>query len=185
MAACNPYNILSKDNQFDDELECQFEENEQRDRRLSHRVNPLKPSLLDIVWDFEALSAENEKEYIKLMIKGKFKHKEMLTEIIYTCHNKIKNDIEKNKSSVSLRDIERINKIFHFSIVLIKYLREESRDDFDEKLKKYQKNLEKDVEDGLIFEALFVTIAINYYFRLYKNGKFGYFFKWKNIGKVF
>lgn len=172
MAACNPFNVLSSKKQHDDELECQFEEKEQRNRRLSHRVNPLKPSLLDIVWDFEALNKEKEKKYIALMIKADGDYKDSLIECVFICHCFIKYEIEKNKSSVSLRDIERVNKIFHFAVVLLGHVTSESESDFDRKMEKYQKKYPKiEIGEQHFLEALFITIAVNYYFRLYKESR--------------
>lgn len=157
---------------FDDELECKFDLTENREYRLSHRVNPLKLSLLDFVWDYGALPEAIEKEYIKRMLKGNKTQLEVLKEVVYISHFFIKNVVEKNQSSVSLRDIDRVNKIFHFCVVLLQKTRSPDSKSLDESLTAYERNFSEEhtLEEELFFEALCLTIGINYYFRLYKQG---------------
>lgn len=176
MSACNPYKVLSNNKQHDDDLECKFEEKNVKDLRLSHRVNPLKPNLLHNVWDFEALSEDSERMYILKILKGDNpRQMKLLSKIICCVHNLVKNEIEKNQSSVSLRDIVRVHKIFHFCVVFFKYVEEGKTSDFDQELEKYQ-NERQSISDSIFFKAMVITVSINYYFRLYKLGKYLFIF---------
>lgn len=175
MSACNPYNIVIKKGSQetqDNDLECKFEEEENRNKRQTHKVNPLKSSLLSIVWDFGALSEKDEMEYIKRMLKGKTPKMEVLKEVVFICQCFIKIDLEKNKSSVSLRDIDRVNKIFHFSYALLNFFEGNGSLTLDQHLDQYQKSfMESEIDDNRFFDAMSITIAVNYYFRLHKNGR--------------
>lgn len=169
MAACNPFRVV--ESSIEDELECKFELNENRKYRLSHRVNPLKLSLLDFVWDYGALSPQVEKEYIRRILKGSNSQIEILKEVVFVSHIYIKNEVEQNQSSVSLRDIDRVNKIFHFCVVLLQKTKKLDQRTLEECLVEYERNFaSQELPEDIFFESLCLTIGINYYFRLYKQG---------------
>lgn len=169
LAACNPYRVVAAN--FDDELECRFELHERREQRLSHRVNPLKLSLLDFVWDYGALPEAVEKEYIRRLLKGAPAQVEQLKEAVFVAHFFVKNEVERNQSSVSLRDIARVNKIFHFCVVFLRGARAPGGAPLDERLAAYERGFRAEpLDPEVFFEALCLTIGVNYYFRLYKQG---------------
>jgi hypothetical protein len=172
MAACNPFNVITKNDENDNELECKFEHEDDRNMRLSHRVNPLKTSILNYVWDFGALTEENEKEYIKRMLKGEERQIDILKEVVYISHFYIKDEVEKNKSSVSLRDIKRVNHIYNFWKEMKKKI-------------KRGRSTDKRSQDDDFYEVVCVTVAINYLFRLHNQGKFVLVFNTQITGRLY
>lgn len=205
-AACNPFNIYKNNkDRHDSELECKmlgpvinkkFLETKQNMKKiekkrledlkskLTHQVKPLNKSFLECIWDFKSLSPEDEKNYMRCIIKGiEEKQKEKLINICYQIQNFIKNEVENNESSVSLRDINRVNLIFHFGIVFLEHVEQFQTNNklkFIDRFKIYKqeyfsgKTLQK-IEDEKFFACICLTICVNYLFRLYKRGKTSYF----------
>ena len=178
MAACNPFNVMSNEAQQDDELVCKFEDTANRAIRLSHRVNPLKHSLLNIIWDFGALTKEHETKYIQKIIKigGDKKYKKAFCNAVAEAHFYVKNEVEKNNSSVSLRDIERVNNIFHFCLRLLTQMKCKENTEKADLLEQWKEHGFTENEDNqafledLFFQSLSLTMTLNYLFRLYKKG---------------
>ena len=198
-AACNPYNFQNRNKKRqDDELECKFlgpvinkkflkskfsKKNQERKRRdeirmkLTHQVNPLNKSLMEFVWDFKSLRQEDEKDYMHCMIKGLDKaRKERLVEIVYQAQNYIKKTVEENESSVSLRDLDRVNTVFHFGVVFLEHLESYKEDMIpfadrfeNHKEAKFMSMNELNEED--FFKCVCLTVSLNYLFRVYKIGK--------------
>ena len=151
IAACNPYRQReNKGNKKEEKIGLDINkahkqikkylnpkelENIQRKQNsnLVYTVNPLPHSLLNFVFDFGSLNEEDEKKYIKCIIKEainniyykgkkpldeKFednslkKLKKLASDMIIDAHNFIKtfND----KSAVSLREIRRFNIFYEF-----------------------------------------------------------------------
>lgn len=134
-------------------------------------MNPLKLSLFNYVWDFGSLSEKNEIEYMKNIFKFKSDEdlKNKYVEIIYECHNYVKNEVEKSQSSVSLRDIERVNKIFHFCFNLFKEIKQ-NEDKLS--LSCEDSGYSGDIDKEIFLKSIIITISINYIFRLYNPGNF-------------
>ena len=134
LAACNPYRLL-KGQRKTDEILLHKRENK---NMLVYSVNPLPHSLLNFVLYFGSLKEDDEKEYIKSMVKSTMEsYKQdynniieydnlinMQTECIYIAQNylKEKNDI----SIVSLREVNRFLELFKF---FEKYIRERNEKD--------------------------------------------------------
>ena len=147
IAACNPYridkkklkkkaglNIINAQKEINDNLKDQKDidkvKNSSNNKLLVYTVNPLPHSLLNFVFDFGKVSEENEKKYIKSIIKksqneffDKYKSAsynkddfdkiyDLAIKMIIESQNFIrdKNDV----SSVSLREIRRFNIFFEF-----------------------------------------------------------------------
>ena len=134
IAACNPYRLSEKRKM--DEILLHKEQNK---NMLVYSVNPLPHSLLNFVLYFGSLKEDDEKEYIKSMVKStmesyhdyyKNNKKEfdilinMQTECIYIAQNYLKknNDV----SIVSLREVNRFLELFKF---FEKYIRERNQKD--------------------------------------------------------
>ena len=87
---------------------------------LVYTVNPMPHSLLNYVFDFGSLNSNDEKKYIKHMVKDIIKEENLsnfTTELISTAQNFIRN--KNGVSSVSLREIRRFIIFYEF---FIKYL---------------------------------------------------------------
>ena len=115
----NPYYRLKKK----DIQEREIGQDDDDVQRLGHNVNPLSDPLLSYAIDFQQLSPETEKKYIKAKVQvsrqlSNDKNKEyiesgfvdLIVDSITACQ-KIIRDIE-TMSSVSLRDIEKFIKLF-------------------------------------------------------------------------
>ena len=177
LAACNPFQLIKKGSAPDDELMCNFEDPKLKEMRMSHRVHPLKHSLLDYVWNFGSLTEDQEKEYIQSILKHpqKEKYKQAYVDIIYEAHKFIK-ELEKNVSSVSLRDFARVDKLFGFSLAFIREMKDIEKPkkkknryaNFEERWMKIKSDKLKE-ED--FWETLSLVLGLNYYFRLHKDSK--------------
>ena len=134
IAACNPYRLNNERKM--DEILLHKEENK---NILVYSVNPLPHSLLNFVLYFGSLKKDDEKEYIKSMVKSTmelykedYKNNEkefdnlikIQTECIYIAQNYLKenNDV----SIVSLREVNRFLELFKF---FEKYIRERNQKD--------------------------------------------------------
>jgi hypothetical protein len=106
LAACNPYKIKSKT------IDVGLVTQRKSSSKLLHIVHPLPDTLIEHIWDYGVLTPYDEKNYIKSMIFPlKFQNPEMIQDLLFFCHQFIR-DIDKESSSVSLRDIERF-RIFY------------------------------------------------------------------------
>jgi hypothetical protein len=108
---------------------------------LSHRVFPLPSRILGYLWDYGSLSERSEVNYIESMIRklklpGKFER--CLARSIEQSQNYIKKIVEERQSSVSLRDIKRVIKIFHFYACYV---------EFRSKKENYRKQLLEETTD--------------------------------------
>ena len=143
ICACNPYRILNKNNQ---KLQFGLNLRNTKKRKLVYTVNPLPFSLFNFVLDFKDLTKETTKKYIEIMTKEMSRESEFIEKLLEMSHFfvKEKSDI----SSVSLREIQRFNKMYKF---FDKYLKE------DRKIKS-QNQREK--------EAVILSLYFCYYLRL-------------------
>ena len=205
IAACNPYRIGEKIkvcglnvNQAHKELqnlnEKEKDKLKQSSTSLVYTVNPLPHSLLNFVFNFGKLEAEDEEKYIKNIIKesmykiydnnkDKYPNKtneekeeefnkihQLAKDLIVIAHNYIrnKNDI----SSVSLREIRRFNIFyeFFFDYLMKKKImidKAENKQLDSEDYQFYQKSNEYDFQKYSIILSVFVC----YYLRITDNGE--------------
>ena len=156
---------------------------------LSHKVLPISNTLLTITYDFGTLTKEIEHKYISNMLGNFFysggqplrgnrldlkKTFNILLDVTTLCQSFIKN-YKKNESSVSLRDIDRVQKIFRFYSLWIRYRKMFWR---DKKLKlvgflkntKYSVSFLESMRDFI--RCLTVTIFLNYINRIGSRGKY-------------
>ena len=112
ICTCNPYRFLNKENQ---NLIFGLNLNSEKKRKLIYTVNPLPFSLLNFVLDFQDLTTETTEKYIERMITENIEdneHFKIIRDLLIISHKflKDKGDI----TSVSLREINRFAKIYHF-----------------------------------------------------------------------
>lgn len=95
---------------------------------LTHKVLPIGSRTMSCLFDYGALGPDVEKKYIKAIlnkfpvdIKNEVDLKKILTESIVESQKFIREIVEENMSSVSLRDIKRVQKIFNFYSFYIMY----------------------------------------------------------------
>ena len=145
ICACNPYRILSKENQ---KLQFGLNLRNSKKRKLVYTVNPLPFSLLNFVLDFKDLSKETTKKYIEVMIKKMIKKNDyidIIEKLLEKSHLFIKE--KSDISSVSLREINRFGKMYNF---FYEYLKKKEI--------KNQKNKEKN--------AIILSLYFCYYLKL-------------------
>ena len=204
IAACNPYRLREKKTGIKEEkigldinqAHNQIKQLNQKEKEeiiksskagnLVYTVNPLPHSLLNFVFYFGALKPEDEKNYIKCIIrkviekiyyKGKTpkeekdeddnikKLKNIACQMIWDAQEYIR---EKNdKSSVSLREIRRVNIFYEF---FYKYLKsknelysEENQNELFEEDYKFYINLD---EFSIQLYSINLSIFICYYLRI-------------------
>ena len=123
IAACNPYRLLTSKRKMD-EILLHKKANK---NMLVYSVNPLPHSLLNFVLYFGKLKPDDEKEYIKSMVKSTMNsysvdynknEKEfdelikIQTDCVYIAQNYLKNN--NDSSIVSLREVNRFLTLFKF-----------------------------------------------------------------------
>lgn len=126
IGCCNPYMIMEQGTVTNEEDIGYIAESSTKN--LSHKVFPISDSLLSYLLDFGQLKSEDEKKYVREMIKNKRGGhisselncvqtnpddvEELILAIIVNCQSKIR-EFE-NASAASLRDIARFLQIFEF-----------------------------------------------------------------------
>jgi hypothetical protein len=160
VAACNPYRLKIKQNNFGLVPKSS-------DTILSHRVYPIPERLMNFIWDFGQLSEEDEKRYTNRMIKNAkvFDEKkdslvmQLFSDAVYKCHCYVRNIEE--RSGVSLRDIKRVIIVFKWFIEKFTYLKTSVIKDV-----KLKTEL---TERAIINKSLMISIMVCYGLRL--NGR--------------
>jgi hypothetical protein len=136
--------------------------------------------MLQCLFDYGSLSKEVESKYINAIFGDLEKSLDktifsMLIETVVVLQNFIKSEVFKNESSLSLRDIKRVKKVFLFYCYFIKYrkhykeIKYEKLLPFDEFILKEKLDFESLTRNELL-RAFFVSIAINYLYRISHEG---------------
>jgi hypothetical protein len=70
LAACNPYKLRSKKIKFDENVGIKRSNARSRisQNLLLYTVHPLPENVIEYVWDFGALTENDQKRYIKEMV---------------------------------------------------------------------------------------------------------------------
>ncbi|CAG8547650.1 1748_t:CDS:2, partial [Dentiscutata erythropus] len=106
-AACNPYRLKTK-TQSNIGLSAKLYEEK---RKLVYQVHPMPDQILDYVWDYGHLKANDERNYIEIMVKTQLNHP-FFTELLCASQAFIRRVEE--PFNVSLRDVKRAIKLFKF-----------------------------------------------------------------------
>ncbi|CAG8632902.1 13269_t:CDS:10, partial [Gigaspora margarita] len=144
LAACNPYRLRTK-TQSDVGLSAKLYEEKSK---LVYQVHPLPDQILDYVWDYSYLKADDEKNYIDIMVKTKLGHS-LFAELLYTSQAFIRNVEE--PFSVSLRDVKRAIKLFKF-------------------FKKFNPSTEH-ITDPLEIRPMILALSLCYLFRFHNQSQ--------------
>ena len=131
LAACNPYRVLTKKMRESGLVYYSLKEKNKLNN-LVYTVNPLPHSLLNFIFDFGSLQAEDEKKYIMntiISILDKIKKENIIGEISDNDLTEVRNDIinsiiichdfirgKYDKSSVSMREIRRFGIFLEYFI---------------------------------------------------------------------
>ena len=131
LAACNPYRVLTKKMRESGLVYYNLKEKNKLNN-LVYTVNPLPHSLLNFIFDFGSLQAEDEKKYITntiISILDKIKRDNIIGNISEGDLNSIRDDIinsivichdfirgKYDKSSVSMREIRRFGIFLEYFI---------------------------------------------------------------------
>ncbi|KAF0511752.1 e3 ubiquitin-protein ligase [Gigaspora margarita] len=144
LAACNPYRLRTK-TQSDVGLSAKLYEEKSK---LVYQVHPLPDQILDYVWDYGYLKADDEKNYIDIIVKTKLGNS-LFAELLYTSQAFIRNVEE--PFSVSLRDVKRAIKLFKF-------------------FKKFNPSTEH-ITDPLEIRPMILALSLCYLFRLHNQSQ--------------
>ena len=148
--------------------------------------------MLNSLLDFGALDPKLEKLYISSILADlkipnqNMRHK--FVDIINICQEFIRIDVENNRSSVSLRDIQRVKEITEFYALLYLFkrkiknmerFRNNSKHDtacrveksFDEFVLTREKGLDSPEVTPFLIDAFTVSIYLNYVYRIFNIGK--------------
>ncbi|KAJ5070298.1 hypothetical protein M0811_11146 [Anaeramoeba ignava] len=111
------------------DFDTKLKNNKKRDiQKAVYRVHPIQDSFFEDIFDFGNLSEEAEKKYITEMVQNvtkeygqfmiKIKNQDInnFTEIICYSHDFIRKNSNDPKSSVSLRDVSRILRIWKWTL---------------------------------------------------------------------
>ena len=134
---------------------------------LVYTVNPMPHSLLNYVFDFGSLNSDDEKKYIKHMVKDIINEEDLsifTTELISTAQNFIRDN--NGVSSVSLREIRRFIIFYEF---FMKYLNIRKELIIKEKIKEKETDIIKYAnltENDIKLYAINLSIYLGYYLRL-------------------
>ena len=102
IAACNPYQKRSVEQMKIAGLERKSVTDEYYG--LVYRVHPLPEAMIDYVWDFGSLSAQDERAYMQRMVGSlPKKHEKMLVDLL-SCSQEF---LRQNNFIVSLREVDR------------------------------------------------------------------------------
>ena len=164
IAACNPYRLRKiNQNQNEEDNFCLVSPDKNcynYKQRLVYLVNPIPHSLLTSIFDFGNLSSDDEKKYIKSIVKETLKKydvdeyiENLAVKGIVLCQDYIRehNDV----SSVSLRELRRFNILFHF---FVNYL-----------TSKQENNTTINKNNDLYIETLCLCLYFCYYIRISNN----------------
>ena len=163
IGACNPY----RKRKVQGEKSGLIKEGNYVDE-LVYLVQPLPLSLLYYVFSFGNVNEEDEKEYIKSIIKNLFEKDEKLlhentTEAIFKCHKFLRDHFD--YSIVSLREISRFSKSVEFFkeyySIKDEYLAEKNNKPIKEKTKKIE-----DKNKLYKIKSIICSIYLCYYIRL-------------------
>ena len=178
IAACNPYQLKKIKDSNENDV---FFVHPDKSNALTHKVNPINSRMLQCLFDYGALSPKVELKYVEAIF-SEFTNKinktflKLFIESVVSAQNFIKKEVSENESSVSLRDIKRVKKIFIFYCYLIRYrndykhLVNKKGKYFDEFLEIYLMDFSRFPSEEL-FIAFIVSISINYLYRIIKHGR--------------
>ena len=150
---------------------------------LSHRVFPICPRMLYDLWDYGSLDPVTEQKYIEAMIQQlnlKESYSKCFVKSVLYCQKYIKETVEKQQSSVSLRDIKRVVRIFRFYYIFIlfreSFTKENQNDEekhafFHQFYKSRQNTSFESIQEIHFIRAFVITILLNYVFRIGKQGE--------------
>jgi hypothetical protein len=157
---------------------------------LTHKVLPVGTRFLQNLFDYGSLSKEDEKTYVNAIL-NKISQKVdqiinqedfvlLFSEIVGFSQNFIRTTVMNNESSVSLRDIKRVKKIFLFYCYFISFKQQIGIDQvrknfgdnytFTDYLQSYDIDFNR-LGNTQVLRALIISININYFNRIVNKSK--------------
>ena len=177
VSVCNPYQVRAENK---DRMHHVIDAHPEKKTILSHQVLPIPTRMLYGLWNFGALDSRIEQKYIKSIFSDlNMTQRKMATfaETVNQCQDFIRDRVEKNKSSVSLRDIQRVKEMTQFYTYLLAFCeafqnpkpgsKELKFDDFCIKFSKQR--FDFNLEDKA--KAFCVALHLNYVYRIFNDGK--------------
>ncbi|KAG2374013.1 hypothetical protein C9374_011678 [Naegleria lovaniensis] len=137
IAACNPYRLKLQHSKPTAGLEGKVKDK----NVLAYRVNPLPQSMIAYVWDYGSLSQNDELRYIATIVDSMTNFSELknlCTNLLFSSQEYIRQC--EDKSSVSMRDIARFKKLYHW---FYNSLKDKKPPTLEGKSQKTRKDLEK------------------------------------------
>ncbi|CAG9322655.1 unnamed protein product [Blepharisma stoltei] len=152
IGACNPYRLSIRSQSYQENVG--IKKDTKTISKLSHVVKPLPETMIEYIWDYGALTANDEREYVIAMFKNiESSYTDLFVDFICLSHNHFQKS--EDASSVSLRDVSRFIKLYKWfknSIIEKKAHRNER---YQENLKKYNlitedRNSDPDFDAGIL-----------------------------------
>ena len=168
-AACNPYKLKVKTG-----LSSEFEAHPEKKAGLIHQVLPIPSRMLQHLYDFGDIKEVYEKLFINQMLNElgiTEELKEAFAKSIFDCQNYIREKVEKNHSTVSLRDIQRVKELAKFFYSFVKYKSEytEGRK-FDNFVIELELELFSENEEHITILAFALSLYFCYVCRVFSKG---------------
>ena len=208
IAACNPYRQKeTKENEKEENIGLDINQAHQqkkflnekeledikyeKNNKLVYTVNPLPHSLLNFVFDFGNLGPDDEKEYIRCIIKESLQKvyynggipkdednedeklkrlKELASKMIIESQNYIRTFTD--KSAVSLREIRRFNIFYEFFYQYLKNKKKIIENEKQTQLNNGENDFYLKLDDySLQVYAINLSIFVSYYLRIQNKEK--------------
>lgn len=172
MGVCNPFKIKQRN---EDRHAQVIDAHPDKQTQLSHQVLPIPLRMLHSLWDFGALRSSIEETYISSILADvdfPVKMKEAVAKCISQCQDFIRMKVEKNLSSVSLRDIQRVKEVmrFYFMVLFYRQSYHSGGPDFD-KFCLENKSVFSNNKFQLWVEAVLTSLYLNYVYRIFTEGR--------------
>ena len=177
VAACNPFQFKRIRTSNENDV---FFVHPDKANALTHKVNPVNARMLQCLFDFGSLSKQVEQKYISAMFQdfqGKVRQDflEMFVESVTVSQDFIKKTVIHDESSLSLRDVKRVKKIFVFYCYFIWFRNSHNSSGqvhsqgFDHFLTNQRIRFKKFTLEELLI-AFVVAISMNYLYRIIQQG---------------
>ena len=175
VSVCNPYQIRNENRDRQNHV---IDAHPEKKNVLSHQVLPIPTRMLYGLWDFGALDTKIERKYIDSILNDLNMgpgFMQAFAGAVNKCQEFIRETVEKNNSSVSLRDIQRVKEVVQFYSHLLAYrrrLKESENTDlmFDEYCIGLSTRKSQFRDEDLV-KAFCVSLYLNYVYRIFSDGR--------------
>ena len=145
-----------------------------RNHELLNYVYPVEKRILHQAYDIGNLKDDTKKSFIKhKFIKLGFEESisNAISTTILVCHTFLKGKIDRNETSATFRDVNRVRNMITFLCMYFDFQdKYENNKMFDDYIIE-KRQLPSRVKRDYIIKAIYMAILINYVYRFYNKGK--------------